>query len=453
MYSYIRGKLLCIGISAACIGICLLTGCGSKTEQNMEKAGGQNIIVQQQEVQQPVLESNLEYEMPVSRVRVLAGRNGYQTERDKKVFFLGQNLSETFRVVNADTCEVAFTGKIQNTIYDEKLKEYVSTGDFSQLAESGNYYIETDKIGRSYTFAIQDDMYEQMLQGILASSELLSFESSPQSVCEAVLGMHTFFIALQNHGAVFEKDNHLVSWLLKMADWLMSCQAENGAIYDDYEATAAYCGIMSMCADNFGKYAEDMLKSYENAARKAWEWMGNQPEGDKKEDATFYAAAQLFKTGKGDKAYQLQVETFINKNKEKLTDNLYIFFGSALYLNTEKNINRDLCTEIMQKLVSETEKISLQVNENPYLVYTTEIDTNLRKILLVCFVDYITPSNEYIEILENTIHYMAGCNGSGSCYLNTQGQWLVREETQSWSLQWNGIILYCLSDVLDDEKE
>ena len=74
----------------------------------------------------------------------------------------------------------------------------------------------------------------------------------------------------------------------------------------------------------------------------------------------------------------------------------------------------------------------------------------LHKILLICFVDYITPSNEYASVMENTIHYIEGRNEEGSRYLGEDGTWMEAEKTQNRTPEWNGILLFALSDLLDD---
>ena len=446
-------RWLCLGLGT----ILLVTGCAE--QRTIENT--QAVQVSQQQVQNtegnlnqpseemlPETADTWKYEIPVSTVKVLVDRNGYQTERDKEVFFLGEELASSFRVVKAENHEVVYTGEIQERMYDENTKSYMSRGDFSSITQPGSYYIETDVVGRSYTFEIAEDAYEKMFQNIMQAGEVLQPEQTAEAICNVTFGMHTLFLALQYHGSLFETDNDLVTQMLRMAEWMLTCQSEDGSLYADYEATAAFCGIMTMCADNFGKYDSSIAKNYKTAATKAWKWMEKQPQEQVKEDALFYAAAQLFRS-EGAITYQKLVTQHLTQKEGRLTENLYNFLGAALYIASVDNTSRDLCTKIMQEFVDETEKICKAEKQNPSLVYTNVLHENLHKVLLICFVDYITPSNEYAVIMENTLHYIAGRNDTGAGYLDAQGKWNIADSTVSENYEWNSMLIFFLSDLLE----
>ena len=67
--------------------------------------------------------------------------------------------------------------------------------------------------------------------------------------------------------------------------------------------------------------------------------------------------------------------------------------------------------------------------------------------------DYITPSNEYAEILENTLHYLLGRNETGERYLNETGGWIASDITAGKTMEWDGILLFCLSDLLNEAAD
>lgn len=454
-------RLLCLGLGI----VIMLTGCASHqlTRQANQQSVENTQTAQASQQQMQNTEGNLnqfseeivpeaadtwEYEIPVSTVKVLVDKNGYQTTRDKEVFFLGEELTSSFRVVKADNHEVVYTGEIQNQVYDDRSKDYISKGDFSSVTQPGSYYIETDVVGRSYTFEVSEDIYQKMFQSIMQAGEVLQPEQTPEAICNVTFGMHTLFLALQYHGSLFETDNDLVTQMLRMAEWMLTCQSEDGSLYADYEATAAFCGIMTMCADNFGKYDSSIAQNYKTAASKAWKWMEKQPQEQVVKDALFYAAAQMFRL-EGTMAYQNLVTQHLTKEQGRLTENLYNFLGTTLYIASVENTSRDLCTKVMQEFVEETEKICETEKKNPSLVYTDVLQENLHKVLLICFVDYITPSNEYAVIMENTLHYIAGRNDSGVEYLDTQGKWNVADSTVSENYEWNSMLIFFLSDLLE----
>ena len=52
--------------------------------------------------------------------------------------------------------------------------------------------------------------------------------------------------------------------------------------------------------------------------------------------------------------------------------------------------------------------------------------------------------------MENTIDCIEGRNEEGSRYLGEDGTWMEAEKTQNRTPEWNGILLFALSDLLDD---
>lgn len=391
--------------------------------------------------------------IPKSSVKVMVNRYGYLPDSEKKVIFTGDRMGETFRVVNADTCEVVYTGKIEN----KDKEQNISQGNFSTLTAEGTYYVETDIIGRSYSFIIGKDVYNELFQYI-AKGEEITYDRTPESICNVCFGMHAMMLALECHGTLFEntsgqdkEQNGVVVQLLRLADWLATQQDEKtGSIFEDYNATAAFCGIMSMCNDVFGKYDTNVAKKYTLAAKSAWKWISKQPVKTKEQEhARFYAAVEILNMENSNE-YRKRVTDYLNKREDTLTQDRFIFYGAMAYLGIKKGTDRELCTNLMQELVEDTENISKNVKKEPFLAYTDDITGNLHKILLICFSNYITPSNEYRVVIENTLHYMLGRNPDGISYIDTVNGWQDVKAAKEHNLEWNGILLFCLSDILDD---
>lgn len=134
----------------------LLTGCaalGGESTQNPE-----NIFTSME------AEPDLSYEIPVSSPNILVNQLGYITESAKVAVFRGREMPETFQVIQKDTGEVVFTGHLEDKGYNEATQEYNSYGDFSEVCEPGAYYIEAAIIGRSYSFMIGDDLYDDVFK-------------------------------------------------------------------------------------------------------------------------------------------------------------------------------------------------------------------------------------------------------------------------------------------------
>lgn len=154
-------------INKICLQILLLvylTGCGYEDPSDYET------------FEEPVEESFLQeavydvsYEKPSIRPGVLVDRNGYGTESTKVALFRGENLSGEFAVVNQETKQIVYQGKIQQPVYNELNNEYISKGEFTEFTEPGTYYIETAVIGQSYPFQIKEDIYTELYTSAMDS--------------------------------------------------------------------------------------------------------------------------------------------------------------------------------------------------------------------------------------------------------------------------------------------
>lgn len=134
----------------------LLTGCAAM--QDEEISDTENTITSME------AEPELSYEVPVSSANIFINQLGYIEESTKVAIFCGKELPEEFQVIRRDTGEIVFTGYLENKGYDYSSQEYNSYGDFSTVCEAGFYYIEAPLLGRSYSFAIEDGLYENVLK-------------------------------------------------------------------------------------------------------------------------------------------------------------------------------------------------------------------------------------------------------------------------------------------------
>lgn len=134
-----------------------VAGCGkTKTEEPKEKEIADFTSMEE--------EPNLSYEVPVSVPGILVNQLGYMTDSAKVAVFKGSELPQEFHVIDAESGEVVYTGYPKEKVYSSELAEYNAYGDFSSLTQAGNYYIEAPVLGRSYTFTIADDAYEDVFR-------------------------------------------------------------------------------------------------------------------------------------------------------------------------------------------------------------------------------------------------------------------------------------------------
>lgn len=440
----------------------LVTGsCGNQENTQQSDTHQGNLADTVDITQQPVLPEKGNYgsvlasygvALPVSRPSIYVNVAGYASGREKKVIFAGDVHGQTFDLVRSQDNEVVYTGIIPRGEVDALSGQILSEGDFTVFDEPGTYYIHTDFVGQSYVFGIAEDTYENLFLSMLKNFSNAGMQESPEGVCDMGFGMHAAMYALQCNGALFEaayqhldqdgQDQQLVTQLLYMGKWLSSRQKSDGSMYGSYEATAAFCGIMAMSRDMFGRYEENVAREYQQAADAAWEWLAQQPcETESEKAARFYAAAQLFKAD-GGAGYKAIAEQYLREKAEDYFSDRFVFYGVLSYISAEKGTDRDLCTYIMKDMVDRVEAICEEVEQDSVFgTGTRTVGENISNMLHLCFVNYMTPSKEYTIIVENTIKYMAGLNEGGICYIGADG-------TQVQSFEWKGILLFSMSDLI-----
>ena len=137
--------------------VTLLTGCSFSIPTEVENATA-NIVEPEK--------TNLSYPVPKSIPNVLVDQNGYEMKSTKIALFRGDNLQSSFEVVDAESGEIVYTGDIVAKGLNEETGEYISYGSFSELEKIGTYYIQTAKIGQSYPFVIEENLYDELIPSI-----------------------------------------------------------------------------------------------------------------------------------------------------------------------------------------------------------------------------------------------------------------------------------------------
>lgn len=94
--------------------------------------------------------------------KVFVNQCGYQPDMKKRVTFQSEEPVE-FRVLRSDGSCV-YEGKADKKINNESAKETNIIGDFSEVKESGKYYIIAKGLGESDTFEIGDSVYLDAFQ-------------------------------------------------------------------------------------------------------------------------------------------------------------------------------------------------------------------------------------------------------------------------------------------------
>lgn len=143
---------------SALLGVLLLAGCAYtyNGENN-------NILTENQdgnEITESLgLDPEFNYEVPPSLPGILVNQTGYALIGKKVAVFRGSRMPDSFEIVNEETGEIVFTGKVEDKGFSKESEEYNSYGVFDELTEPGSYYIQAPILGRSYSFRIEKEIY------------------------------------------------------------------------------------------------------------------------------------------------------------------------------------------------------------------------------------------------------------------------------------------------------
>ena len=108
-----------------------------------------------------------DYEVPKSKPSILVNQLGYHPSSVKNVIFIGEDIPDTFSIIDEKTGEAVYTGVIEKKGYQQDAKMQVGVGVFTDFAKEGNYYILCDTIGQSYHFSVSDMIYDSLFTDLL----------------------------------------------------------------------------------------------------------------------------------------------------------------------------------------------------------------------------------------------------------------------------------------------
>lgn len=92
---------------------------------------------------------------------------GYKPEDSKVATLRGDKPDSEFKVINVDTNEEVFTGKVSEAMENETAGETNAFADFSEVKEPGTYKLVGDACGESYEFMIADDVYHDVFDDVV----------------------------------------------------------------------------------------------------------------------------------------------------------------------------------------------------------------------------------------------------------------------------------------------
>lgn len=129
----------------------------------------------------------------------------------------GRQPVETFRLVDRETGETVYEGTVKQTDYNGELSLYIGTADFTDYTGEGEFYLECDNVGRSLTFSLKEDHYQELLEALCTD---VHDRCQDRSITEDEI--ITLLEACEWYPQVLADDNgnDIPDLLESIADWL-----------------------------------------------------------------------------------------------------------------------------------------------------------------------------------------------------------------------------------------
>lgn len=161
---YLRQRI----VALLAVLVFFLCGCNAFRGEQEKKPKKNEEVAQPDEFLEAAV-YDFSYEKPKKNPNILLNRNGYDKEDSKVAFLKGEELPEEFSIVDINTKQVVFSGKIEKATLNEKSGLYFAKAEFSDFEKEGSYYLQAKYIGRSYSFDIAEDRLHTVYDNVVSS--------------------------------------------------------------------------------------------------------------------------------------------------------------------------------------------------------------------------------------------------------------------------------------------
>lgn len=388
------GRIACLLALSLVVSVC--SGCGAHTETTTGE--GHHTVATGME-STPIIE----YTVPKQTANVLVDRLGYSAVGEKEVAIKGKNLPKTFRLVNAETGDMVYEGEIEKVTYHNEPDLYLGYAVFEGYEEPGEYYVECDMVGRSYTFAIVEDLYKEMFREM---SEKVMSRCADQTV--SISEVASLLTAYEWYPDLFvDSDGDEVPDVLELLLQWFETVERNGDIEKDAVMNAALLAKFSYVYQKYDKkYATTCLQ-------KASAMFDKNKDTMQKGAENFFALAELYRAS-GLVTYRNQIadyKSYFEKNTSFGREQEYLY-GAMTYMVTRQKVDVDLCNVLLDTMMDRGEEISGQCEEitHPISAKNNGPEDILASASEIIFLNYVLNSYQYCVNLQELLHYLGGRN-------------------------------------------
>ena len=439
-----RRKEVIYLLMVAC-SLAMLCGCQSRQSVPLTEASDES----QQDAVQSDYEVEMEqregfvgeeaYEQSFTRPQVTSNifvdLMGYAPEDQKYAYFAGNDLAETFYVIDSATGERIFTGTLKKMGNQMSEGKQIYKGDFSDIVEPGVYYIQTAVIGQSYTFRIDPDRYRNQYEDLknelltIAPEEYFGAYDTSRERASLYYSYQKFVMAYyffpESLGEEYEKKlEEYTQWILTMREEILvqreakrqeeawkpnynePQEEEKQMVREDYMFACATAAAAIILRPHNQVLSSQCLsqaqKAYQNNLR--YKLTG---------DVQYMAAASLF-CASGSYMYHTTIkEKYAQQPVEKLGYQLLedeedllcdeVLWGNLFYLLSTGSVDMTICDRQMAELMSLCGQWHDEVPKSAFGLIEKREDS-LEKAIWLTIADYIIVSREYRNVCKEQIH-------------------------------------------------
>ncbi|MCR5716326.1 MAG: hypothetical protein K6G23_05740 [Lachnospiraceae bacterium] len=394
----------------------------------------ENTVISVTEEDPPTLGMTPSFDYTVQEIMpsVLVDQTGYLPDSDKKAYFLGASVPDEFEVIDMELGACVYRGRVKSRESNLQSGVYVAYGDFSELQESGEYYIQCKELGYSYGFTISEEVYHSsitQLYQMLTTQVNAVFEAAHQSddtylftEAQMVSLCDCFQILLQTM-ELFAEDMSGEADGAPDADGVMTVLAFVRDSVEKMESAPAGSDLSeAYLAATEAKLAyiyqninASRAYGYGKNASTRWQTISNRSVGSADEALTAQlrlGAAELYRYNNG-ATYHSYFQQNVDPNQAQ-DGSMADFLSRITYLSTTRKVDTTLCSSIITTLLRSTEDLSNTAKASPYQINAegegSQQDNILWNMMILSVVDYVITNHEYTTVLENHLHYLTGCN-------------------------------------------
>jgi endoglucanase len=221
------------------------------------------------------------------------------------------------------------------------------------------------------------------------------------------------------------------------------------ALPESAVAAGDFAAVMAMASRVYQKYDETFANNMLTAAKKAWEWLENNPDipgfknphdvstgeyGDpKSEDERFFAATELYRVT-GDNKYHLYIKEILKTDVDTIGFGWGSVGGYATFSylrmaeQKEQAFDHEIVNVLQKAFLTKADEYVSIANNDGYMADvlpkeyrwgSTMTITNGAQLLILSY--FLTGKKEYEEVAIDQLHYILGRNPMGISYITGIG--------------------------------